>query len=191
MKQHKSKQGLRILFKRTPKGGNVKHYVKEKPDPASCSRCTGKLQGVPRDIPSVIRAMTRSKRRVNRKFGGVLCGNCVKDFEKYKARMESGYAVKRDLTLEKFLPAGWYGALPKEVQIASKAMGGVDRSKKIVIIADEDIEKPKKAKKVKKDEAKGEEAEVEGANVLKAPKAEGDVATPKEKKPKKKAKKED
>ncbi len=58
--------------------------------------------------------MSKSQRRVSRKFGGVLCGTCVKEVEKYKTRMECGIDVKRDLTIEKFLPAGWRNSLKGE-----------------------------------------------------------------------------
>jgi large subunit ribosomal protein L34e len=166
MKQKKSRQGLRILKKRTPKGRNVRHYVKQKPDQAMCTRCSARLQGIPREIPSVLRHMSRSQRTVSRKFGGVLCNTCVRESEKYKTRMEDGYAVKRDLTIEKFLPKGWFSSLPKKTREASKA---VVTSRKVELKIVEEVaeaveeptaeetaaleaEKPKAKKKTKAEE---------------------------------------
>lgn len=196
MKQPKSKKGLRILKLRTPKGKNVKHYVKEKPARASCARCSMKLQGVQRAIPSVLRAMTRSKRRVNRKFGGVLCGTCVKEVEKYKTRMECGYAVRRDLTIEKFLPTGWYTSLPSEVQSASKALSSKARAKNIVVraegaVAEKQTKRGRKSKagEPTADELAAEEPALEGSAVKESAEESEASGTPKEKKPKKKAKK--
>lgn len=105
---------------RTSKGRNVKRYVKQKPDQAICGRCGTKLAGIPRASPSRLKKMARSARTVSRRFGGVLCARCVKNVEKYKVRMESGFAVKRDLTIERFLPAGWYTSLPEKVKALAK-----------------------------------------------------------------------
>jgi len=163
MKQKKSRQGLRIVASRTPNGRNVKHYVKAKPAKATCTRCGAVLQGVPRAIPSKIRAMTRSKRRVNRKYGGVLCGKCVKDVEKYKTRMDGGYAVIRDLTVEKFLPAGWFASLPKTTQESSRDVLKPAKVERVEVtnggikldeepIPEEEHKAEKKAKKKKAEE---------------------------------------
>ena len=187
MKQKKSTQGLRILSKRTSKGRNVKHYDKAKPDQAICARCSCRLQGIPREIPSVLRRMSRSQRTVNRKFGGVLCSTCVRESEKYKARMEDGYAVKRDLTIEKFLPKGWFSSLPKKTQEASKAV--VMARKVEMAIVEEVAEEPGKPKKAKA-EPKAEEAEEPAAEEAAAPEAEEQEA-PKEPKAKKKKKAEE
>lgn len=116
------------MKKRTPRGRNVKRYVKQKPDQAVCGRCGRKLAGIPRVSPSVLKKMARGKRTVSRKFGGVLCASCVKDAEKYKARMEGGFAVKRDLTLEKFLPAGWCASLSDKVRQLTKAQSEAVRA---------------------------------------------------------------
>lgn len=114
MRQQKSKKGSRTLTKRGRTGKTVVRREKSKPKQATCARCGAMLQGVPRAVPSKLRKKTRSKRRVSRKFGGVLCGNCVREAEKYVTRMEGGYEVKRDLTIEKFLPAGWHASLKAE-----------------------------------------------------------------------------
>jgi large subunit ribosomal protein L34e len=205
MKQKKSIQGLRILKRRTPKGRSVRHYDKEKPDQAICARCEARLQGLPRAIPSVLRHMTRSQRTVNRKFGGVLCNTCVRDVEKYKARMEVGYAVKRDLTIEKFLPEGWFAKLPKKTQEASKK---AVMSRKVEMEIAEDVAaelgmpKKKEAPKAEAEEAAEEELseaveEVEeAAEAEKKQKAQSSSETnlragSKEPRAKKKAKKEE
>lgn len=151
MKQQKSKKGIRIVRTRTSKGRNVKRYVKQKPDQAICGRCGIKLAGVPRASPSRLKKMARSARTVSRKFGGVLCAKCVKNVEKYKARMEDGFAVKRDLTIEKFLPTRWYISLPEKVKALAKVESEAVRAdveiQKIGIETEEAPAKPKAAEK--------------------------------------------
>ncbi len=153
MNKNKSKKGTRALQRRTPKGRNVTHYVKETPKQATCARCSGQLQGIPRLLPNLLKKLTRSQRSVSRKFGGVLCGNCVKETEKYKIRMESGYIVRRDLTIEKYLPAGWFKSLGIEA-----AKSEVKEAKVKAETSEEAlVETPKKApakKAVKKPAAK-------------------------------------
>jgi len=149
MKQQKSKKGIRIVRTRTPKGRNVKRYVKQKPDQPICGRCGTKLAGVPRASPSRLKKMARSTRTISRKFGGVLCARCVKDVEKYKARMEDGFAVKRDLTIEKFLPTRWYISLPEKVKALAKVESEAVRANVEIqkIEAEEAPAKPKAAEK--------------------------------------------
>lgn len=116
----KSKKGTRITQTRTQKGGTSTHYSKQKPKPSSCARCSAKLQGVPNAVPSKRAKLTKSARSVSRKFGGVLCGKCVKDVEKYKTRIEGGVDVKRDLTAEKYLPTGWFKSILADSKAVSK-----------------------------------------------------------------------
>lgn len=161
MKQQKSKKGTRVLQKRTPKGNTVTHYEKEKPKASTCARCGSKLQGLPRALPSILKKLSRSKRQVGRKYGGTLCASCVKSLEKYKLRMEEEKgSIKRDLTIEKFLPNGWYGSIgapkddskkkvekkPQETSEAKKTTTK-ESSKKV---ATKTEEKPEKAPKTEK-----------------------------------------
>lgn len=162
MKQKKSRRGTRRLKRRTPGGRSVVHCDKRRPSHAECARCSGKLAGVPRATPCNLGKMTKSERSVSRKFGGVLCSRCVRDSEKYRARMESGFAVKRDLTIEKFLPSGWYRALgikarvtkkeakiPETVEEAEKVAEEVAKEVEATMAAMEEskAEKPKKKAK--------------------------------------------
>ena len=142
MKQQKSRKGTRTLKKRTPKGNTAIHYVKKKPKQASCARCGSKLSGIPRATPNELGKMTKSSKRVSRKYGGVLCNTCVRNTEKYRARMEDGYVVKRDLTIEKFLPEGWFKSLKKESKQTKKEEKPKEEK--------EEKKEPKEEKKEKK-----------------------------------------
>jgi large subunit ribosomal protein L34e len=143
MKQKKSRKGYKRKSFRTPMGENRLRYERRKPSKAHCARCGGILSSIPRDIPIRIRKMTRSQRTVAREFGGVLCGRCVKSLETYRTRMEDGFVARRDLTIEKFLPTGWYKETSKKA--AEKPVAGVKE------------EEPKKKKAAKK--AGGEKPE--------------------------------
>jgi len=185
MKQQKSRKGTRIVKRRTPKGRTSIHYLKQKPKKATCARCRASLGGVPRAIPSRLKKMTRSQRRVSRKFGGVLCSKCVRVVEKYKARLEDGYVIKRDLTIEKYLPKGWYASLSVEAKGAERA--------EAVREAVEEVEETKPEKEVKKVAKKPAKKAVPKKETKKAAKKPAKKTAAKTKatkaKPKKEAKK--
>lgn len=125
MKQNKSKKGTRTVQRRTRAGRTVSHSSKQKPNAAKCGRCGNKLSGIARDIPSKLKKLSSTQRTVKREFGGVLCPKCVKEVEVYRTRTEDGCEIKRDLTIEKFLPEGWYASIKekKPEKKAAKASG--------------------------------------------------------------------
>ena len=71
---------------RLPGGGLETHYKQEKPDVRQCSRCGRELPGVPRSVPSKVRKLAPSQRRVERIYGGQLCHGCLRDLLKEAAR---------------------------------------------------------------------------------------------------------
>jgi large subunit ribosomal protein L34e len=74
----------------TPGGKAVIHYVKKKPSPATCASCGGQLHGVPRELPSGMKKLPKTKKRPDRPYGGTLCPKCarhavkVKNMERWK-----------------------------------------------------------------------------------------------------------
>ncbi|MCE4601244.1 MAG: 50S ribosomal protein L34e [Desulfurococcales archaeon] len=70
-------RSLRRAKKRTPGGRTVIRYEKRKPGPARCARCGRPLAGVPRLRPSVLGKFSKSSKRPERPYGGVLCPNCL------------------------------------------------------------------------------------------------------------------
>jgi len=72
---------------RLPGGRTTTHYKREKPNPARCARCHGKLAGVPRLNPAEIRKLPASQRRPERIYGGYLCPRCLRETLKEAARI--------------------------------------------------------------------------------------------------------
>jgi len=107
--------------KTTPGGKQVTHYDRKKPGRNHCGRCGKALSGAPSGIPSKIRGMSRSQRAPKRPYGGVLCTGCVETLERYVTKFEIKFnypefndmELGRDLTIEKFLPKGWYEEMSK------------------------------------------------------------------------------
>jgi len=66
---------LRRVYKRVTKGVRL-IYKKRKPEKAHCADCSAVLMGVPNERPYKIRNMTKSQKRPERMFGGVLCSKC-------------------------------------------------------------------------------------------------------------------
>ncbi len=106
---------------RTPGGKTVTHYKRKKPKRHHCGRCGKPLPGVPNYIPSEMRKLNKSKKIPDRPYAGVLCNECVERLFRYKTRFEAKFKypelkdldLKRDLTIEKFLPSNWWDGLQK------------------------------------------------------------------------------
>ena len=79
--KHKSRS-LRRVFVRTPGGRTVLHYRKRKDAAARCGRCGALLKGVPRDISK----LSKTEKRPERPYGGVLCSKCMREVIKESAR---------------------------------------------------------------------------------------------------------
>jgi large subunit ribosomal protein L34e len=84
---HKSRT-LRQVFVKTPGGKTVKHFRRRKPSKTICGSCKTELKGVPKDIPSKVKAIPKSARRPERPYGGVLCSACTRKLLQQKAREE-------------------------------------------------------------------------------------------------------
>jgi large subunit ribosomal protein L34e len=52
------------------------HYIKPKPVQAHCGKCRKVLHGIPRGRPSQIAKLSKTERRPERVYGGVLCSAC-------------------------------------------------------------------------------------------------------------------
>ena len=75
---NKRSRKLRRIHVRTPKGISKLVYKRKKPSQPKCFMCKRPLHGIKRLIPSKIRKLSKSKRRPERIFGGVLCSSCTK-----------------------------------------------------------------------------------------------------------------
>ncbi|MBI4151197.1 50S ribosomal protein L34e [Candidatus Woesearchaeota archaeon] len=71
----------------TPGGRHVVHYSRRKPAYAQCGTCGEKLSAVPRAYPSKLQNMSRSAKRPERPYGGVLCTKCMRAVFKRAARL--------------------------------------------------------------------------------------------------------
>lgn len=74
---------------RTPGGRLVVQRSKPRPGQASCGRCGAKLHGIPRMTPIEARHATKSSKRPERPYGGVLCSRCTRAELLGEARAET------------------------------------------------------------------------------------------------------
>jgi large subunit ribosomal protein L34e len=148
--RHLRSRSIKRRSVRVPGGKSVVHYNKEKPKKHSCGRCGKELHGTPNAIPSEIRSMRKTERVPEKPYAGILCGECLEDLMRYKTKFEvkfqypefSEMDFNRDLTIEKFLPGGWW----KDVSAGKK-----EKPKKEKV-------KPKKTETAEKAAAKKEMA---------------------------------
>ena len=110
------------VMKRLPGGKTVLRFKDKKPSKKTCARCNVNLAGTPSDSVSQLKKLSKSEKTPTRPFTGVLCPTCVEKLVIYKTRSEVKYKypeyadveVRRDLTLEKFLPKGWFNSIAKK-----------------------------------------------------------------------------
>lgn len=89
---HRSRSYRRI-YRRTPGGRSVTHYERRKNTPMRCARCGNILAGVPiKDNER--RSLSKSLKRPERIFGGVLCPRCLRVVLKRVVREELTYLSK-------------------------------------------------------------------------------------------------
>jgi large subunit ribosomal protein L34e len=69
--KHKSGRYRKVSV-RTPGGKTVTHFRERKPSAAKCAIFGTKLNGVPRERPAKLGKLSKSQRRPERPFGGVL-----------------------------------------------------------------------------------------------------------------------
>ena len=65
----------RKIFVKTPSGKNKISYRKSKPNLVRCSDTGEKLKGIPRINAFKLKNIFKSRKRVNRKYGGQLSSN--------------------------------------------------------------------------------------------------------------------
>ena len=64
---------------RTPGDRTTVHYRRGKVEKASCVVCGKVLHGVPRERGSGLKRGSKSRKTVNRPYGGNLCPACLKE----------------------------------------------------------------------------------------------------------------
>ena len=79
---------LRRIFKRMPGGKSELRYEQRKPTVAHCGRCGAELKGIPRGTSKQIGKLSKTQKRPERPYGGVLCSRCLRDIIKLEAREE-------------------------------------------------------------------------------------------------------
>ncbi len=113
----KRSRSAKKVKRRTPGGGTATHFRGKKHGKPVCGRCGKKLSGVASDRPSQVRNLTKGGKLPARPYAGTLCSDCLDSLVRYVTRMEVKHSVpeygdlqvERDLTLEKYLPRGWWG----------------------------------------------------------------------------------
>lgn len=82
-------RSMRKVFRRTPGGRTIIHFERRKKSPMKCGRCGAILGGVPIDERDR-RRLSKSAKRPQRMFGGILCPRCLAEVIKSVVRGELG-----------------------------------------------------------------------------------------------------
>lgn len=84
--------------RRSPTGKPILLVRPKKVSKATCALCGAKLNAVPSSRERFIKD-SKTEKRPERLFGGVLCGNCVQSLLKERARLQSGVISKTDVSI--------------------------------------------------------------------------------------------
>ena len=84
---------------RTPGGRLVMHETRKRHGDAVCAICGGILLGVRTGSKVEIGKLSRSERRPERPFGGVLCSACTRNIISMRARMRFKEITKDDVPI--------------------------------------------------------------------------------------------
>ena len=76
-------RSLRRIYVRTPGGRTVIHYERRKNGKAHCAVCGAELNGVK---TNALYKFSKTEKRPERKFGGVLCPRCLERLIKASVR---------------------------------------------------------------------------------------------------------
>jgi len=146
----KRTRSVKKVSRRTPKGRVVTHYKGERDAPKRCGRC-GK------DVSE----------KSTKVYGSTLCGDCTTDLLRYVVEWKAKFLseemkdleLSRDLSVERFLPQGWFVNLSSGVYPKRKGPRVFKRTAPKAASKGEKAAAPKLSKPVKKPAAKKAAAE--------------------------------
>jgi large subunit ribosomal protein L34e len=78
----------KLKYVKTPGGRTVTHYKKAKPSKAKCAGCGKQLAGTPRELPSKMKNIPKTKKHPQRPYGGYYCSGCMRKKIVKEARTE-------------------------------------------------------------------------------------------------------
>ncbi len=83
--------------RKSPGGKVSQKYKTKKPAKVLCALCGAKLNAVPNKSTAEMRKLSKTEKRPQRVFGGVLCANCSRLVITEKTRVQSGALSKADV----------------------------------------------------------------------------------------------
>ena len=81
-------RSFRKVSVRTPGGKTTIHYTRRNHTPATCAVTGEKLHGVPRNTPYKLKELSKTQRRPERPYGGVLSSKAMRALLKAKVRQK-------------------------------------------------------------------------------------------------------
>ena len=79
---------FRRIYRKTPGNRTVLAHELRKPAKVTCSRCATVLAGVPQLRVPQLAGLSKTQKRPERPFGGVLCSRCSRAEIKARARSQ-------------------------------------------------------------------------------------------------------
>jgi len=83
----------------TPSGRHTVIGKPKKPSPAHCALCACILQAVPRKGRAQMAKLSKTEKRPERVYGGVLCAGCAQQIVKEKTRLATGTLLRSEVPI--------------------------------------------------------------------------------------------
>ncbi len=90
---------LRRVQRVTPGGRTVVHYNYKSQGKHTCAICGDVLLGKPRGKPFEIAKLSKSERKPERPFGGMLCSPCSRRIMKLRAQLKGGLIKQEEVPI--------------------------------------------------------------------------------------------
>ena len=88
---------FKVRIRRSPSGKKVRIHKQGKPSEATCALTQVKLHGVPRMKRGQITKLSKTQKRPERKFGGVLSHKILRTLVKEKTRLQEGFISEAEV----------------------------------------------------------------------------------------------
>ena len=87
--------GKRVIYYRTPGGETRIRIERSIPKKHHCALCGRVLNGVIRGRPSFVRKFSKTEKRPERPYGGVLCAKCYREVLKLRIRYNKPIIIRK------------------------------------------------------------------------------------------------
>ena len=89
----------KIRCRRSPSGRPLRLVKPKKPGAVHCALCGKIMQAIPRRSQAQMAKLSKTEKRPERVYGGVLCASCTQQIVKEKTRLTTGALLRSEVPI--------------------------------------------------------------------------------------------